>query len=265
MIVIKRFLLSILVGIFNITPGLSGSCLLIIFNLYSKCLEAISNIFKDFKKSFTYLFPIGLGILIGTVLFSNVIFYLVTNYKTITYLVFASFIFATLPSLFKTATKEGFKITYIIPFLTTFTIGLFLMFWKVQNVISMQEDLFLQFFIIGLILAFSTIIPGISGTVIFNILGVYEMYLQAIKSLNFKFLIPMGLGLLIGGFILSKILTLLLKKYYGYTYFAILGFTISTLPILLFNVSLSWQSLVWVVPVCVGSFILARYFLVKVD
>ena len=58
----KNFLKGIIAGIGNIVPGLSGSAFLIIFNLYEKCIEAISNIFKDFKKSIIFLFPIGLGI-----------------------------------------------------------------------------------------------------------------------------------------------------------------------------------------------------------
>jgi uncharacterized membrane protein len=37
---------GILVGIFNIIPGLSGSALLIVFNLYEKCINAIANSFK---------------------------------------------------------------------------------------------------------------------------------------------------------------------------------------------------------------------------
>ena len=50
----NNFLKSILVGIFNILPGVSGSAFLIVLGLYDKCLLAISNLFKDFKKSINY-------------------------------------------------------------------------------------------------------------------------------------------------------------------------------------------------------------------
>ena len=58
----KNFIKGLLGGIGNITPGLSGSAILIILGVYENCIHAISNIFKDFKNSFLYLFPIGVGI-----------------------------------------------------------------------------------------------------------------------------------------------------------------------------------------------------------
>ena len=71
----KNFIKGFFVGIANITPGISGSALLVSLNLYEKCINSISNIFKDFKSNFKFLFPIAIGVLFGTFLFSNVIFY----------------------------------------------------------------------------------------------------------------------------------------------------------------------------------------------
>ena len=45
----KNFIKGLLGGIGNITPGLSGSAILIILGVYENCIHAISNIFKDFK------------------------------------------------------------------------------------------------------------------------------------------------------------------------------------------------------------------------
>ena len=75
----KNFIKGFFVGIANITPGISGSALLVSLNLYEKCINSISNIFKDFKKNFTFLLPITLGVFIGTFLFSNIIFYFYNN------------------------------------------------------------------------------------------------------------------------------------------------------------------------------------------
>ena len=54
----KNFIKGFFVGIANITPGISGSALLVSLNLYEKCINSISNIFKDFKSNFKFLFPI---------------------------------------------------------------------------------------------------------------------------------------------------------------------------------------------------------------
>lgn len=105
-----NFIKGIFVGIFNIIPGLSGSALLIILNLYEKCIEAISNIFKKPKENFLFLLPIGLGIIIGTFIFSKIILLLINKYPTSTFIVFTGFLIGTLPHLFKECNKTSLKI-----------------------------------------------------------------------------------------------------------------------------------------------------------
>ena len=46
-----NFLKGIVIGLGAVSPGLSGSILLVIFGLYAKTVDAISSIFKTFKKS----------------------------------------------------------------------------------------------------------------------------------------------------------------------------------------------------------------------
>jgi len=233
----KNFLIGIIAGIGNITPGISGSALLIIFNLYDKCLEAISNIFKSFKKSLFYLTPIGLGILVGTYSFSKIINYFIINYENPTRIVFSFFILGTIPSLVNKIDKKSYNKKQIIPFIITFIIGITLLLIKVKTSTIIIESLNIKtiFLLIssGIILASSTIIPGISSTILLNIIGLYNTYLDAISNLKINILLPIAIGFIISGFIISKIIHQLFKKYYNYTFFAILGFVISTIPTIL--------------------------------
>jgi len=64
----KSGLLGIIVGLAIIVPGISGSTVAIIFKLYDQFLYALGNLFKQFKKCFTFLLPIGLGMIVGLVL-----------------------------------------------------------------------------------------------------------------------------------------------------------------------------------------------------
>ena len=68
-----NFIKGLVGGIGNIIPGISGSALLIILGIYKDIVSAISNLFKDFKRNFLFLLPIGMGIICGTFLFSNII------------------------------------------------------------------------------------------------------------------------------------------------------------------------------------------------
>lgn len=232
----KNFVKGIIVGIFNIIPGLSGCALLVIFNLYEKCIESISTFYKNPKEKFKFLFPIGLGIVIGTYLFSNIIFTLLINYYMETYIVFTFFILGTIPHLFKEAAKKGFKKSYIIPFVITFSIGLFLLFLDTKSLnYNIDYNLIgiIKYFMIGIVLSFSTVIPGISSTAVLSLINLYGIYIYSISSLNIFVLIPVVFGFIITTFFISKLINYLLKNYYGYTYFAILGFSLSTIPCLL--------------------------------
>ena len=61
----------------------------------------------------------------------------------------------------------------------------------------------------------------------------YDTYINAISNFNLNDIIPIGIGLVIGIFLVSKFINYLIDKYYGYTFFSIIGFTISTIPALL--------------------------------
>lgn len=228
----KNFFKGIIAGIGNITPGLSGSAFLIILNLYEKCIDAVKNIFKDFKNSVLFLCPIALGILLGTYSFSNIIFYFITNFPMGTSIVFIGFLLGTIPSLFDTACKKGFKNSYIISFFITFTIGIYLLFLKNSFIFDFNCN-FLSLMVLGFLLCISTIIPGISSTVLLSLFNMYNTYLIAINTINIKLLFPIFIGFVICLFLLSNIISFLLKKFYGYTFFAILGFLISTMASLI--------------------------------
>lgn len=95
-------------------------------------------------------------------------------------------------------------------------------------------------FILGFLDALTMIIPGISGTAVFILLGVYNYYLEMFKKLyslnsiidNFLILILFGLGLIVGIFIVSKIMNYLLYKKKDFIYTIILSLSTSSIFIL---------------------------------
>lgn len=64
----KSALLGFFIGLAVIVPGISGSTVAIIFKLYDQFLYAVGNLFKQFKKCFIFLLPIGVGIVLGLLL-----------------------------------------------------------------------------------------------------------------------------------------------------------------------------------------------------
>ena len=73
------------------------------------------------------------------------------------------------------------------------------------------------------------VIPGVSKSVILMLLGLYQIYLSAIASLNLSFLFPIGIGLLIGGTLFLCLINFLFKFVKSYTYFGIIGFILGSI------------------------------------
>ena len=92
-------------------------------------------------------------------------------------------------------------------------------------------------FLKGIIVGIGGIAPGLSGSVLLVILGLYQKAITAIATLfkNFKknvaFLFPLFLGFGVGVLIFSKIVDFLLGNYEMYTRFAFLGLVVGTIPL----------------------------------
>jgi Predicted membrane protein len=92
-------------------------------------------------------------------------------------------------------------------------------------------------FLKGIIVGIGGIAPGLSGSIMLVIFGLYEKTIEAIGTLfkNFKknviFLVPLFAGFGIGILAFSKIVDYLLGSYELYTRFLFLGLVIGTIPL----------------------------------
>lgn len=88
-------------------------------------------------------------------------------------------------------------------------------------------------FLVGIIGAIAMVFPGISGSLVITIMGYYEVMTGSIKTLNLIFLIPFALGLIIGMIYSTKALKVLFEKYNEETNFAIVGFVIGSVLLMI--------------------------------
>ena len=231
-----------LVGIANIIPGVSGGTMAVITGIYEKLIDIIGNILSHLrswtklKEDLKFIIPIGIGALIGIIGFSKLLKWLLTYYEMPTLYCFLGLIIGSLPLIFKNANEKGFNKKYIIPFIitTVFMIVLNIIAISVNDGNAIVEfsktpiDM-LKLVGYGFIAAGTMIIPGISGSMVLMIMGVYEAILTAVSNLDIITLIPFVIGVGIGIIVVSKIIDMLLDNFYGYTYYAILGFIIGSI------------------------------------
>ncbi len=92
-------------------------------------------------------------------------------------------------------------------------------------------------FLKGIIVGIGGIAPGLSGSVMLVIFGLYQKTINAIGTLfkdlkkNLMFLVPLFLGFGVGILLFSKIVDYLLNNYEMYTRFAFLGLVLGTIPL----------------------------------
>lgn len=102
--------------------------------------------------------------------------------------------------------------------------------------------------------ALAMIIPGVSGSFVMVLLGLYATVIGAIKSLDIVTLIPVAMGVVIGIVFGAKLISALLKKYSLMVYSAIMGLVIGSLyAVLPEGVGFNLQTLIGVFALMVGA------------
>lgn len=226
----KNFFKGIFVGLGGIAPGLSGSVLLVIFGLYQKTITAIGTLFKNFKKNILFLLPIISGAVIGILLFSKLIDFLLNNYEMYTRFSFLGLILGTIPLFYKEVKKEGFKPKFYIVILISFLIGFGLFFFNRNLFPTITKPNLFQSVLLGIAVAGSSIVPGIDSAVILSTLGLYEIYVSSLANLNLSVLIPALFGVVFGALFISFVISYLLKKYYTTIFSIVFGLFLAIIP-----------------------------------
>ena len=226
---IINFLKGIVIGIGGISPGLSGSVMMVIFGLYEKCINAIGTIFKDFKKNLIFLIPLFSGFAVGILLFSKIVEYLLNNYEMYTKFTFLGLVIGTIPLFYKQVKKQDFKNKNYVLMIVAFLLGIALMYF-IPRSNELTTPNILQSIFLGFAVACSTIIPGVDSAVILSSIGLYSVYVSSISNLNFAVLIPALFGLGFGALIVSYFMNKLLEKYHSIVFSIIFGLFIAIIP-----------------------------------
>lgn len=230
-----NILIGILIGAGAILPGISSGVLCVIFGIYDRLIDSILSFFKNIKENFKFLFPICIGIGVGIVLFGNILKALFLLYDVQIKFAFMGLILGGLPSLIKIAnSKKGFRLHYLLYTIISFSVSISLIllekYINIYTIVDSQNTLFLMFS--GFTMSSGVVIPGISSTVLLMLLGTYDIYLNAVSSINISILLPMGIGLIIGGLSFLKLIQYAFGHYFSQTYYIIIGFVLGSLPIL---------------------------------
>jgi len=138
---LSNFIKGIFIGSGAILPGISSGVICMVLGLYEKILDSILNFFKDIKSNFKFLFPIASGILIGIIIFSNILLYCFNVIPCQTKSLFIGLLLGSIYLLANSNIKEKKyedNKTQYISFLICFLIGLGLIY--LENIIGSNNE-----------------------------------------------------------------------------------------------------------------------------
>lgn len=233
---LKYFLCGIVFGVANVIPGVSGGTMLVVFGVFDKLTEAISGI-KNIFRNMAFLVTFALGAGGGILLSAKVIGSMFAAYAIQTNMFFIGLILGGVPLILKLGTSEKkVKPLCAVPFLLSMAVvigltvleKLDLFTMTAENVTGFDVIFSLKMVVSAAVAAVTMIIPGISGSFMMMLLGVYQTIIGALNDMNFYVIIPFAVGAIVGIVFGAKLISILIKKNKLMVYSAIMGMVIGS-------------------------------------
>lgn len=228
-------------------PGVSGGTIAFILGFYEKFLTAIQDIFcKDNirrKKAIIYLSKFAIGWIIGmstsviviSQIFESNVYFLSSVFLGLTVSAIPFIAFEEL-DVIKRKKKNGFflflgvgivvLLTYVKENMTAI---------EAVNFSNLNIPQYIYLAAVGVIAISAMLLPGVSGSTLLLIFGVYVPTITALKEiihLNFEYLpgvVALAIGVLVGVIFASKYIKKGLKEYRSQMVYLIIGLLIGSL------------------------------------
>ena len=238
---IQDILRGVVIGVANIIPGVSGGSMMVSMGVYDTVIGCINTLFKDFKRCVRVLWPYVLGMGLGLVGLAKLLTFLLGAYPLQTNLAFIGLIFGGLPAILHRTKDEKKGLAGAVAFVAAFALVIVLQILGEGNgqdaALTLSLGQLIILFIMGVIASATMVIPGVSGSMMLMLLGYYNpivgtvsRMVDALLAFNMGeilaccgVLVPFGLGVVLGIFAIAKLIEVLLRRYPGPTYCAILG------------------------------------------
>ena len=243
---IRLIVIGVILGVANVIPGVSGGTLAVVFNIYDRLISVITLNVKKILSEWKFILPLVAGMGLGIILFSKAITFLFENYPVQTNWFFIGIILGSIPMIVKrlmAASKASFSDARKIPVSAIVYGVLALAVMAIMTYANVAESgapiqteltplLAVKLFI-GLACAtIAMIIPGISGSFLMLVVGIYSTVIAAISDFNIPLLIPAVIGGVIGLLGGAKLVRVLMAKVPAQTYGAIMGLVLGSILVI---------------------------------
>ncbi len=224
-------------GAADVVPGVSGGTIAFITGIYDewlsslkRCTPAVLLMLKreGFIKTWHYIngyFLVALfgGILISLKTFAAIVLIAMDTYPILVWAFFSGLVGASIYHLVRE--QRGWGLTEVFGLVFGIAFILAISFMAPAQLPGYGWILFLG----GFVAICAMILPGISGSFILLLVGLYPVFLQAIHNLEIIKLLWFGAGCITGLVVFSRFLLWLLRSYHNQTLSVLIGFLVGSL------------------------------------
>ena len=235
---INLFFKGIFMGIADAMPGIYGGTIALLLGIYEELIESISELkislfFKLINKGFNsfweklngnFLLVLVSGIGISLISFVKISASFLESFPLFIWSFFLGLIFATVYVIYKLI-NQWHNLNFFFLIISI----IFSIFLSSFSAYDTDEISLLYILFSGIIASSAMILPGISGSLILVILGVYAYLIKALDNLELIVIFTFISGAIIGLLGFSKILKYLFNNHRDATYTIMLGLVIGSI------------------------------------
>lgn len=223
-------------GAVELVPGVSAGTIALLTGIYEEfidALKAFSTVFPILKKdgikgawnhiNGNFLLVLCSGMAVGIIALLKVIKHLLEFQPIPIWSFFFGLIIVSSIYVGKTVVK------WKIPQFIALLLGTILVYWITGSAPSEASSSLIFVFVAGMLAICAMILPGISGSFILVLLGMYIFIIESLSELNIAVIAVFGLGCIIGLVSFTHLLSYLLKKHHDITLALLTGFMIGSL------------------------------------
>lgn len=244
--IIKNLIQGFSMALADSVPGVSGGTVAFVLGFYDKFINSLNTLIsrkKDKKSSISFLIKLGIGWVIGMAIASLILSNLFETHIYQVSSLFIGFIIFAIPLIIKEEKQniEG-KYKNLIFTIIGIIIVSAITYFNPQtgsetsiDITNLNFGLAIYVFVAGMIAISAMILPGISGSTLLLIFGLYVPIITGIKEtlhLNLAYipvLFVFGLGILTGIALVIKLVKKALEKYRSQTIYLILGLMVGSI------------------------------------
>lgn len=225
-------------GAADVVPGVSGGTIALISGIYDELISSIDSVnlknlkvlrvegmsafFKAVNGSFLLSLFIGIGISIFSL--AGVFKYLLEHYPILVWAFFFGLVLASVVFIAKQIKKWSISTVILL------VIGVAIAYYiTIIPAVSSASSSPLFLILAGALAICAMILPGISGAFILLLLGAYKPTLDAIHNHEYKNIMYLAIGAIVGLLSFAKVLKWLFNHYRNATLAVLTGFVIGSL------------------------------------